>query len=116
LAVAGSHAKAEAERDRAGVVALPAPAALPDTIVFEGKGSFPRATDIRKHFGFRYAIYVRSAGKGGPARRLRCDLRDRRASKPELVEALPERCMVFRAKEVTKYWRDGKVEAARWAL
>jgi hypothetical protein len=101
LVVAGSHAKAEAERDRAGMVALPVPAELPDTIVFEGKASFPRAADIRKHFGFRYAIYVRSAGKRS------CAPTELRSARPARQQAgagggVPERCMVFRAKEVTK--------------
>jgi hypothetical protein len=114
LAVAGSHAKAEAERDRAGVVALPVPAELPDTIVFEGKANFPRPADIRTFFGFRYAIYVRRAGKrassdticatGTPASRnwwRRC----------------PRAAWSFRANAATSYWRDGESQGGRrWAL
>ena len=109
MAVAGSHAKAEAERDRAGMVALPLPAELSDTIVFEGKANFARPADIRTLFGFRCAIYVRSAGKrassdticatGTPASRnwwRRC----------------PRAAWSFRANAATSYWRDGEVKAA----
>jgi hypothetical protein len=113
--VAGNRAKAEAQREHANVVRLPAPAELPDTIVFEGEAGFPKPAEIRKHFGFRYAIYVRSVGKRGeprPTRRLRYDLRDPHASKPELVAGAPERCVVFRAKEASAYWHDGRVKAA----
>ncbi len=47
--VVGSYTKAQAERELAAEVAtLPPPAELPDTVVFEGKASFPKPADIRK--------------------------------------------------------------------
>ena len=113
--IVGSHTKAQAEKEHAAVAILPPPAELPDTIVFEGKAGFPKPADIRKYFGFRYAIYVRTgARRGQPARTriLTYDLRDRRAVKPDVVQVLPERYVVFRAKDASSYWSDGQVKAA----
>ena len=79
--VVGSYTKAQAERELAAeVTTVPPPTELPDTVVFEGKASFPKPADIRKYFGFRYAIYVRNGSKRGQPSRLtilRYDLRDR---------------------------------------
>jgi hypothetical protein len=113
--VAGSYTKAEAEKEHAAVTVVPPPAELPDTIVFEGKSWFPKPVDIRKYFGFRYAIYVRTgARRGQPVRTtiVKYDLRDRRATKPEYVQVLPERYVVFRAKDASSYWSDGQIKAA----
>jgi hypothetical protein len=115
VAVSGSVSKAEAEREYAAVTTAALPDEIPDTIVFEGKAAFPRPNDIRKFFGFRYAIYVRtSAGRGQPVRTriLKYDLRDRTAARPELLDRLPQRYVVFRAKEASSYWNDGQVKAA----
>jgi hypothetical protein len=112
---AGSNARAEAEREHARVAVVPAPADLPDTIVFEGKVAFPKPADIRKYFGFRYAIYLRDRAKSGEPPRvvmLKYDLRNPRAIKPDIVQALPERYVVFRAKEASTYWNDGQVKSA----
>jgi hypothetical protein len=112
----GSHTKAQAEKEHATEVAtLPPPAEMPDTIVFEGKAGFPKPVDIRKYFGFRYAIYVRTgARRGQPVRTtiVKYDLRDRRATKPEYVQALPERYVAFRAKDASAFWNDGEIKAA----
>ena len=113
--IAGGNAKAQAEREHAAVAIVPAPAELPDTIVFEGKAAFPKPADIRKYFGFRYAIYVRDRAKSGEAPRiaiLKYDLRNPRAIKPDVVQALPERYVVFRAKDASAYWNDGQAKAA----
>ena len=113
--VVGSYTKAQAEKEHATVAILPPPAELPDTIVFEGKAGFPKPVDIRKYFGFRYAIYVRTgARRGQPVRTtiVKYDLRDRRATKPEYVQVLPERYVVFRAKDASSYWSDGQIKAA----
>jgi len=112
---AGSNARAEAEKEHGAAALVPAPAELPDTIVFEGKAPFPKPADIRKYFGFRYAIYVRDRAKRGEPPRivmLMYDLRNPRAIKPDIVEALPARYVVFRAKEASTYWNDGQVKAA----
>jgi hypothetical protein len=113
--VAGSYTKAEAEKEHTAVTVVPPPAELPDTIVFEGKSWFPKPVDIRKYFGFRYAIYVRTDSKRGQPPRtriLKYDLRDRQAVKPELLQTLPEHYVVFRARDATSYWSDGQVKAA----
>ncbi|HJU30295.1 MAG TPA: hypothetical protein VJ740_02520 [Hyphomicrobiaceae bacterium] len=112
---AGNLSRAQAERENVATAMVAPPAELPDTIVFEGKAAFPKPADIRKYFGFRYAIYVRTgAGRGQPTRTriLKYDLRDRSAMKPELLQALPERYVAFRAKDATRYWNDGKAKAA----
>jgi len=115
-AVAGSYTKAQAQKELATDVAtLPPPAVLPDTIVFEGNASFPKPADIRKFFGFRYAIYVRSTSKRSQSQRVRIlkyDLRDRRAVKPDELQALPDRYVVFRAKDASAHWNDGQPKAA----
>jgi len=113
--IAGSHTKAEAAKEHAAVAIRPPPGELPDTIVFEGQAAFPKPADIRKYFGFRYAIYVRRGARRGQPPRitiLKYDLRDRRAVKPEVLQALPERYVVFRAKDASPYWRDGEIKAA----
>ena len=66
--IAGSYTKAQAEKEHAAVAIVPPPAELPDTIVFEGKAAFPKPADIRKYFGFRYAIYVRDRAKSAGSR------------------------------------------------
>jgi hypothetical protein len=112
---AGTYTKAQAAKEHAAVATLPPPAELPDTIVFEGKAAFPKPVDIRKFFAFRYAIYVRTgARRGQPVRTriLRYDLRDRTAVKPEVMQALPERYVAFRAKDASAYWSDGQAKAA----
>jgi hypothetical protein len=114
--VVGSYTKAQAERELAAEVAtVPPPVELPDTIVFEGKASFPKPADIRKYFGFRYAIYVRNGSRRGQPSRLtilRYDLRDRRAMKPDELLSLPDRYVVFRAKDASSRWDDGRSKAA----
>ena len=113
--VAGSYTKAQAEKEHTAVAIVPPPAELPDTIVFEGKAAFPKPVDIRKYFPFRYAIYVRDRAKRGEPPRiaiLKYDLRNPRAMKPDVVQALPERFVVFRAKNATAYWSDGTPKAA----
>jgi hypothetical protein len=114
--VVGSYTKAQAEKELAAEVAtVPPPVELPDTIVFEGKASFPKPVDIRKYFSFRYAIYVRNGAKRGHSPRvtmLRYDLRDRHAMKPDELQALPDRYVVFRAKDASSHWNDGRPKAA----
>jgi hypothetical protein len=113
--VAGSNAKAAAEKEHAAAKVVAAPTELPDTIVFEGKAAFPKPADIRKYFGFRYAIYVRDRAKRGEPPRIvmhKYDLRNPRAIKPDVVQGLPERYVVFRAKDASAYWNDGEVKAA----
>jgi hypothetical protein len=113
--IVGGHTKAQAEKEHAAVAVLPPPAELPDTIVFEGTAAFPKPVDIRKYFGFRYAIYVRTGARRGQpvsTRILKYDLRDRHAIKPEVLQALPERYVVFRAKDASAYWNDGQAKAA----
>jgi hypothetical protein len=114
--VVGSYTKAQAEKELAAEVAtVPPPAELPDTIVFEGKVGFPKPVDVRKYFGFRYAVYVRNGSKRGQSPRLtilRYDLRDRHAMKPDELQALPGRYVVFRAKDASARWNDGQPKAA----
>ena len=114
--IVGGNTKAQAERElAAGWRPCPAPAELPDTIVFEGKASFPKPADISKYFGFRYAIYVRDRAEARQTSRLtilKYDLRDRRAMKPDELQSLPDRYVVFRAKDASAYWNDGQPKAA----
>lgn len=113
--VVGSQTKAQAEREHATVATIAPPADLPDTIVFEGQAAFPKPVDIRKYFAFRYAIYVRTGARRGQpvkTRIIKYDLQDRRATKPEYLQGLPERYVVFRAKDASAYWGDGEIKAA----
>ena len=114
--VVGSYTKAQAEKELTVEVAtVQPPAELPDTIVFEGKASFPKPADIRKYFGFRYAIYVRNGSRRNQSPRLtilRYDLRDRHAMKPDELQRLPDRYVVFRAKDASSRWNDGHPKAA----
>lgn len=112
---AGSQSKAQAEREHAAIELARPPDELPDTIVFEGKAAFPMPAQMRKYSPFRYAIYVRTnVGRGQPPRTRihKYDLRDPRAIKPDLLAALPERYVAFRAKEASAYWKDGETKAA----
>lgn len=113
--VGGSlHAKATAERGQAPSTVLPAPADLPDTIVFEGRSRFLNPSQIKKRFGFRYAVYPRSSSKitsrGAPTM-LRYHLRDR-IMRPELVNELPVRHIALRAGSAVTLAAQGRGEAA----
>jgi hypothetical protein len=93
---------------------VPAPADLPDTIVFEGHSRFLNPRQIKGRFGFRYVVYPRNASKlaspGAPTM-VRYHLEDR-IMKPELINEPPMRYIALRAGSAVTRAAEGRGEAA----